>query len=183
MDETSGGPATVSEPPQRLVLKLEGVPFRGTKVTLVVADADGVLVPEADVWVSGDLRGSTNAEGRFTFEVPHGVEVLELAAERDGVEGALKVETQARPLFLKLEGERVRGAEVRLIVTYADGTRAREADVWVDGARVGSTDAEGRLAFVVPEGDGALRIVVDLDGAETVLEVEVAAASALQPAA
>jgi transglutaminase-like putative cysteine protease len=117
-----------------------------------VATVDGRAVPDAAVYVDGELVGRTDANGQFSFAVPYEAAV-NVSVRRGAVEGETRVglPTAAN---VSVVGPTVPGAPVT-VVAALEGDRVPGAVVRVDGERVGTTDDRGVLEVTMPFSDPA----------------------------
>lgn len=132
---------------------VRGEPYPGQTVT-VAAAVRGVPVRNAAVFVDGERVGRTGDRGRYRLQVPDRERVT-LRVERGAFAGertlqvwTLSVNVQPRGLLA------VPGRPGTLQATLGPHPAA-DAQVLVDGERVGRTDSQGRLRLGLPADPGA----------------------------
>ena len=164
------------------MLQLDDTLEPGSTSTLLVTDTLGALVQGAVISVKVKSQaGTTDLNGQIIIEVPEGATELEIKARLDDDRGELELklsEEEGPPplttgqLSLQLEGDPLTADAVTLVVTGSDGKPVEGALVTVNGEEVGTTDAQGRLTFDVPEGADELKIGAKLHQSVGELEVD-----------
>jgi cold shock CspA family protein len=146
-------------------------------------------VENATLRLNGEVVATTGADGTATVQLPADVEEVEIEATTEGEsEGEAELELEFGEddesdeqddsdendtaengeveLGAVLEGTFAAGENVTVYVTDGDGEAVEDATVAVDGEVVGETNAEGELAFVVPDDvsmDSDITITADGD--------------------
>lgn len=160
---SNGSNATATYPVEgEVVLAVRGEPYPGENVT-VDASIRGVPFRGAAVAVDGERVGRTDANGSATILVPaDGSERFEVSVSRGDFRNATTVEVLLLDVSLRPEHLALlpgTGATVRASVA---GEPVAGADVAVDGAHRGTTDADGELFVELPV-DPTAPVTVDTE--------------------
>jgi len=166
---------------------------------------DGQPVENATVTVGEDVTVTTDANGTATVQVPADAEEFELEAStsEDSAYGEAEAELEFEfgesdsdddsdgdseeaddesdgevELGAVLDGSLAPGGNATVVVTDGDGEAVENAEVAVDGAVVGETNADGELAFTVPENASLdAEVTVTAEGETVTLDSTTAAAA------
>ncbi|WP_424017808.1 DUF4129 domain-containing protein [Halorientalis pallida] len=131
-------------------IAVEGEPIPGERVGLV-ATIDGEPMREATVSVDGERVGRTDDEGRYGLEVPSdGRDSLTVRVERGEFAGRKTVDvTDLRAVVRPATVLAIPGGDAVVVARLGNRT-VPNATVTLGGERLGTTDAQGRLAFSLP---------------------------------
>lgn len=127
-------------------VELLGRPYPNSTID-VVAVAGGTPIPDANVSVDGQRVGRTGADGRYTLSVPDR-DSIRVTVSRGDVSGETTVDVWQLRLGFAPQLT-VPGETVTANVTTSDGP-VENASVALDGRRLGTTGADGRLRFQAP---------------------------------
>ena len=144
----------------------------------------GEPVANATVLVNEEDVGTTDANGRITFDIPHD-EKVKVKVKKDDDQAELNVEFQHEE---KDDDQRTKNANEELNATFVgnvsqgqnttlsvtrNGSAVANATVTVNDATVGTTGANGELAFEVPQAE-TLTVTVQVSDEEIEIEREFA---------
>jgi hypothetical protein len=133
-----------------LVIRVvDGLILPGETVLLAIT-TEGVPVAEAKITFNGDKIGVTDGEGYISFEVPY-YSVLEIEAFKGELYGELRIELEGgHSLTIEVvDGLVVPGEKIALLVSL-EGNPVPEAKIIVNGDKIGYTDREGYIYFMIP---------------------------------
>ncbi|MFB6268820.1 MAG: DUF4382 domain-containing protein [Halobacterium sp.] len=175
----------------------------GENATVKVTQ-DGDAVANATVELDG-VTVTTDANGTATVQVPADAEEVELEVStgEDSQYGEAEAELEAdvgadsgdgeseesesttenessasASLAVNVEGTFAAGEEVVVFATDGDGDPVEGAEVYVDGELVGETNADGELAFTLPEdADMQTDVTVKANGTSVVVDSSTVAAA------
>ena len=169
----------------RTVGDLEADPI----ATVLVTDEQGNPVAGAEVRfrLEQDV-GLTDDKGLLAFEIPLYAEEISLEARLEDKRGELEAEflygegegsaqiigdEEASELTIQVEGQPWAGSQVTVVVTEAGGNPVSGAEVHLNDEVVGTTDGDGKLTIIIPEGAEELQIKAEAHGVEGELELVV----------
>lgn len=151
-----------------------GTPAPGATITVQVI-ADGEPSANTTVFLNGEAVGTTDAAGQVAVTLPAGE--AEITARAGGEDGELEFEFEADDVdevFRNLDvSATIDNGTATVTVTF-DGSGVADAVVYANDERVGSTSADGTVAFDVPTGTDELEIEVIKGEFEAELEFELA---------
>ncbi len=131
-------------------ITVEGEPIPGERVP-IRATIDGEPMREATVTVDGARVGTTDGDGRYGLGIPtDGRDSLTVRVERGAFGGETTVDVTTLRAILDPEPVlAIPGGDAVVIARLGNRTVAN-ATVTLDGQRLGTTDAGGRLRFSLP---------------------------------
>ena len=151
------------------VVLVEGTPAPGATVTVQVL-ADGAPVNDTTVSLNGESVGTTDASGRLTLTLPDGE--VTISARYGGEDGDLEFEFEDDEVFRQLDvAVAIDNGTATVTVTY-DGTGVQDATVYANDELVGTTSANGTVAFAVPADTDELELELVKGEFEAELEFE-----------
>lgn len=120
-------------------------------VSITVKDASGNALANALVYTNGDYAGKTDSKGLFTISGDVGKSIT-ITVSRDGYTTAERTYTVVNGTntadFVLEHGT----SFINISVVDGDGKAISEAEIYVDGAAVGKTDAAGNFKFTTVTG-------------------------------
>ncbi|SHH50163.1 DUF7096 domain-containing protein [Halobaculum gomorrense] len=170
IEQTDGTEKTESSSDELVLSIVEGALEPEETVTIQVRAA-GRPVRDAVVRLNDREVGTTGNNGTIEITLPPGGDV-EVSATKGDSDGRLRFEleetrdadddgdTRELSLSASLDNKTV------TIEVTKGGSTVNGASVFVDGARVGSTEIDGLLAFPLPEDTDEFEVTVLHDGAE-----------------
>jgi len=131
-------------------IRVEGEPIPGERVGLA-ARIDGEPMREATVTVDGERVGTTDDEGHYGLEIPtDGRDSLTVRVERGEFAGRKTVDViDLRAVVRPTAILAIPGGDAVVVARLGNRT-VPNATVTLGGERLGTTDAQGRLAFSLP---------------------------------
>jgi hypothetical protein len=147
-DEGAGDDEDDRDEAEFAVVLAEGTPEANETVTVQVL-TNGEPASNASVFVNGQRAGTTGSNGTLSLTLPDSGDV-EIVAERGEREGELSVDLgDEDEVFRKLNtSASLSDGTVTVSVTY-DGDAVRNATVEANGDTVGTTGADGTVAFEI----------------------------------
>jgi hypothetical protein len=133
-----------------VTIRVVGEPIPGERVAIAAA-IDGEPMREATVSVDGQRVGRTDDEGRYGLDVPtDGRDSLTVRVERGEFAGRKTVDvTDLRAVVRPATILAIPGGDAVVVARLGNRT-VQNATVTLGGERLGTTDAQGRLAFSMP---------------------------------
>ncbi|OGB21129.1 MAG: hypothetical protein A3I66_10075 [Burkholderiales bacterium RIFCSPLOWO2_02_FULL_57_36] len=161
---------------QTTVADINIEPTGSVSGAVVTANGEASVASYISLTMNGGARSlsrssSTDSLGRFNFSaVPVGVYTLSVSdARTSAITSAVVTVTQNQVTVQNLT--LVGTGSIQLTVNFARGTAAANVDVYMQSSAVnssfyykGRTDAQGRLAILVPVGTYTIRVAHPLDG-------------------
>lgn len=144
-------------------LAVDGRPDPGTKLPLR-ASIEGVPMRAATVTVNGRRVGVTDDAGRYVLAVPgDGTETLHVRVKRGAFAGERTLVVRLLSARVAPDGPLAFPGRSATLHAALGAAPARNATVMLDGRRLGTTDARGRLRFRLPA-DPLATLTVRIEG-------------------